>query len=381
LDWENKTITAALENKFDLMSILTENLNGYSPTIHPEEAASDPKKVLLKNLGGGKFEPVITEEQKKEAYEYMKTDIRMRLDKKSTISTATEPLPHARPTSLQEKDERKKDLEKVIGTFAGDFALLYGGTASQRKQAANNIRSSNKNILRIDYTENGTTFYYKNGTKVDMPFGDMSEGEWASSNVKNALTSETVEEISGLGLDVKESYKKGAGGSRWSNKNRVDKGSDSVYTEEMASAPAAATRMAMDALQAKYNVGKDSDVADRIVVVNGESESVVGIDAYIKGMKLNVAYTVEGDGKLFGSDGVRVKNTKGEVVFALNLDDEMSIEDKFAALETLATNIDGDLIKQFGEHYATESFNYRKGSSLTAKPGEQSTGIKPNPPR
>ena len=139
--------------------------------------------------------------------------------------------------------------------------------------------------------------------------------------------------------------------------------------------------MAMDALQAKYNVGKDSDVADRIVVVNGESESVVGIDAYIKGMKLNVAYTVEGDGKLFGSDGVRVKNTKGEVVFALNLDDEMSIEDKFAALETLATNIDGDLIKQFGEHYATESFNYRKGSSLTAKPGEQSTGIKPNPPR
>jgi hypothetical protein len=367
-EWEKDTIGEMVENPYNRLSILTNAVRGYEPTWSEEEAAKDPKKVLIRRNDDGSIMPEFSEEQKKVSERFLQTEIRMKLDKKVTTAVTTEPIPTPEPAEVRIDKYNTGKIKTSITTLAGDFALLYNGTPSQRQQAANSIRSKNPNIIQVDYDDIGATFYYRNGTKKSMPFKDMSEGQWASSNVMNAIPEDVGQQALSSGLNVEQTYREGAGGKNWNNTKRGT-GTGSVFTEQLATASAVATRKALDSYSEINATTTDEEAADNIILIDSEGVSIEQVDAYIRGMGLPMGYTVAGDGSADPtSDGIIVKNSKGEKVFAINLDKNMNPMEKLNALESLAVAIDGDMRKTLGAQYEKAAYDYKMGGGLFKKP-------------
>ena len=150
---ENLFIQSAISNPLDMASVLTDDMKvqGYYAEPNKEKAEKNPKAVYFKTNSNGIVSPEFTEEQKKAAFDYMKTTLRAKIDRKTSAQMYTEARPD-RPTQFeQENAERQKKLVGAAQLIGG----LYGGNNADIKTSLNSLRDINPNIRRIKRTPDG----------------------------------------------------------------------------------------------------------------------------------------------------------------------------------------------------------------------------------
>jgi hypothetical protein len=109
---ENKFIESVL-TPLNTSSILTNDLNkGYYPVFTKEDAAKDSKAIYFKTDSNGLLTPEFTGDQKKDAFEYMQTTLRGKIDRKETIDIYGEQQkPRATPDEIKYANDRKSQIE------------------------------------------------------------------------------------------------------------------------------------------------------------------------------------------------------------------------------------------------------------------------------
>lgn len=164
IDAENQMITAALENPYNRLSVLTNtkkfapNGKQYTFTYDEADAKANPEKVLLKvDSSTGQPTPQFSEEQTKVSNEAMRTEVRAKYDYKKGIDpTAQAQLQERRAKT--EGEMAREDMEKEAENFGRNLALLTTGTAAQKAQAARYFASI-KGISGVEPTATGINIY------------------------------------------------------------------------------------------------------------------------------------------------------------------------------------------------------------------------------
>jgi len=167
---ETDMINSYLEaNPLNALSVLTGGLvnpkNGktFEPTFSEAEAKADPNKVLIKDDGSGRIEPMLSDEQKKLAFDSVQTNFRNKIDREKTIDTYNEPKkqqPSAAQIDKGTKDAKDKNVVSNVGK-------LYYGTDEDVQEAEDFLRGINPNIESIDRT----------GDSVIVTFNDNRASE------------------------------------------------------------------------------------------------------------------------------------------------------------------------------------------------------------
>lgn len=141
-DYLSKQADSMLSDDYHVITVLTENIGKYdsdSFTYDRNEAQSDKSKILLK-IDPSTTQPVMDdkaphyEDQKKEAKEWIISNMRSKFDRKTELKTTGQlsPLPSRQPKSATEIDEDRKKAE------ASAFARQVYNVASGGAQEATN---------------------------------------------------------------------------------------------------------------------------------------------------------------------------------------------------------------------------------------------------
>lgn len=142
---ENKFIESVL-TPLNTSSILTNDLNkGYYPVFTKEDAAKDPKAIYFKTDSNGLLTPEFTGNQKRDAFEYMQTTLRGKIDRKETIDIYGEQ--QARAPQQWEKESAERQ-QKLIGD-AQLIGALYGGNPAEIKTSLGSLRDINPNVRKV----------------------------------------------------------------------------------------------------------------------------------------------------------------------------------------------------------------------------------------
>ena len=200
IDAENQMITAALENPYDRLSVLTNtkkfapNGKQYTFTYDEADAKANPEKVLLKvDSATGQPTPEFSEEQMKVSNEAMRTEVRAKYDYKKAISPTAQ-------AQLQESSEGARAAragEKEKDAAAGAWNQLYTGKTAAEKKAAADILlgtpiAQQAGLLGIDLTQNG---------KIKLTYADPVKNrtiDYLDANKKPV----SLRDFSGLGVEL-----------------------------------------------------------------------------------------------------------------------------------------------------------------------------------
>jgi hypothetical protein len=170
---EKAFIDARLENKYNLSSILTNNL-GKKITENAEEAKKDPNKILFTKDGNGVYNPVPSPEQKTEAENFLRGQLRAKLDNKIGIKTYTD-VAQDQPKATAVDYQWTKDIEKVkdVATLLGE---IYYGTPQERESALKDINFMN-NVAKAYFNTNGEFVVITKEGKIEkLAFSDSYGG-------------------------------------------------------------------------------------------------------------------------------------------------------------------------------------------------------------
>ena len=140
---ETKALQSQLANPYNTSSVLTNALDVcpsnkklYTYTWDPKDAEANPEKILLTNKSDGSPLPKFSQQQEADALQYLRTNARLRYDKKEELKTTSQ-------IQLQERRERRPpaqtevDREKEI-TEAKNLArnFVYSATGNPAQSAA-----------------------------------------------------------------------------------------------------------------------------------------------------------------------------------------------------------------------------------------------------
>ena len=188
---ETDMINSYLEsNPLNALSVLTDGMvnpaNGkpFEPTFDEAEAKKDPNKVLIKDDGSGRIEPVLSKEQKKLAFDSVQTNFRNKIDREETISTYNEPKKQ-QPNAAAIKAANDNANKKAAISSWND--LFYAKDPAGKKAALENLLGSqiskNNNLRDIDLTVPGEVeFIYKDSSKnrvIEYDPDNISIDDWA----------------------------------------------------------------------------------------------------------------------------------------------------------------------------------------------------------
>ncbi len=168
LTMEKDMINGYLEaNPLNALSVLTNTIainpdtgQPFEPTFDEAEAKADSNKILIRDDGSGRIEPILNDKQKKLAFESVQTNFRNKIDREKTISTYQEPKESAAEVAKGTKEDKDKNVVSNVGK-------LYYGTDEEVKEAEDYLRSINPNIESID----------RNGESVIITFNDGRASE------------------------------------------------------------------------------------------------------------------------------------------------------------------------------------------------------------
>jgi hypothetical protein len=168
LSMEKDMINGYLEsNSLNALSVLTNTIvvnpdtkQPFELTFDEAEAKADSNKILIRDDGSGRIEPVLSEPQKKLAFESVQTNFRNKIDREKTISTYNEPKESAAEVAKGTKEDKDKNV-------VSNVAQLYYGDDAQVKEAEDFLRSINPNIESIDRTGENVIITFNDGRAAE----------------------------------------------------------------------------------------------------------------------------------------------------------------------------------------------------------------------
>lgn len=189
---ETKMLSSMLDNEYSVSSILTNSVNfepttkkQYTFTWSEEERNANPNLILLKNdPKSGNPMPEFTEDQRKTALEYLRTQARLMYDKKETVSV----VPASEKPQQQQwqwlASMQKKEKENLYGLWQD----LYTGNANTKKAALEAILGSptmkDQGLVDIRFSDGGKTVNFKfvqDGKTIERPISTRD----SKGNLKN----------------------------------------------------------------------------------------------------------------------------------------------------------------------------------------------------
>ena len=173
---EDNAIRSLLVTDRHKASVLLDYLKGYNTTRDPN--AVDANTILLEQDENGLFQPKLTEEQEQAAYDAVKENLRAKLDHIESTSP-----PPVRPVDYNRQDKLNTQKEAL-----NSVAQLWSGSASEKQEAADFLRSMNPDISRIDVEADGVNVVYKDGSQESMPFEGMTGNDWVTGNTNFFLS-------------------------------------------------------------------------------------------------------------------------------------------------------------------------------------------------
>lgn len=168
LKMEDNAIEGILSNKYDRLSLLTENIatkNGlpYRFVYTPEEAKGHPEAIYMETqAGSGRTVPVLSEEQMYDSTEYLRSQMRLRYDKKTTMNPYNEPTKQKTEADYKGEESTKRKIES-----ASLWNEVYSAnTPEERKVALEAVLQSPfaqaRGIKDIDFTSKPGFMIIKN---------------------------------------------------------------------------------------------------------------------------------------------------------------------------------------------------------------------------
>ena len=200
IDAENQMITAALENPYNRLSVLTNtkkfapNGKQYSFTYDEADAKANPEKVLLKvDSATGQPTPEFSEEQMKVSNEAMRTEVRAKYDYKKGIDPTAQA--QLQESSQAARAARAGDQEKAAA--AGAWNQLYTGKTAAEKKAAADILlgtpiAQQAGLLGIDMSQNG---------KITLKYADPIKNR-TIDYLDTSGNPVSLRDFSGLGVEL-----------------------------------------------------------------------------------------------------------------------------------------------------------------------------------
>lgn len=173
---EDNAIKGMLVTDRQKASVLLDYLKGYNTTRDPK--AVDANTILLEQDENGLFQPKLTEEQEQAAYDAVKENLRAKLDHIESTS----------PPPVRTVDYDRQDKEKTQKEALNSVAQLWSGSASEKQEAADFLRSMNPDISRIDVKADGVDVVYIDGRQETMPFEGRTGNDWVTGNTNFFLS-------------------------------------------------------------------------------------------------------------------------------------------------------------------------------------------------
>ena len=188
LNMEKDMINGYLEaNPLNGLSVLTNTIAinpdtgvPFEPTFDADEAKKDPNKVLIRDDGSGRIEPLLNDKQKKLVFESVQTNFRNKIDREKTITTYQEPKESAAEVAKGTKEDKDKNV-------VSNVAQLYYGNDAEVKEAEDFLRSINPNIESID----------RSGENVIVTFNDGRAAETLSWKGKDGTLLDQASWVTG----------------------------------------------------------------------------------------------------------------------------------------------------------------------------------------
>ena len=223
LSMEKDMINGYLEaNPLNGLSVLTNTIainpdtgQPFEPTFDEAEAKSDPNKVLIRDDGSGRIEPLLNDKQKKLVFESVQTNFRNKIDREKTISTYNEPKESKAEIDKGDKEVKDKNVVSNVGK-------LYYGTDEEVQEAEDYLRSINPNIESIDRTGESVIITFNDGRASETitfestpgdPTTRLDQGAWITSSANFFLDDKSkitnVNEVLGKsGIDLTKDFNK-----------------------------------------------------------------------------------------------------------------------------------------------------------------------------
>lgn len=218
LSMEKDMINGYLEsNPLNALSVLTDNIainpdtgQPFEPTFDEAEAKADPNKVLIRDDGSGRIEPLLNDKQKKLVFESVQTNFRNKIDREKTISTYQEPKESAAEVAKGTKEDKDKNV-------VSNVAQLYYGNDAQVKEAEDFLRSINPNIESIDRTGENVIITFNDGRAAETLSWKGEDGtpldqtSWVTASANFFLDDKSKigninEVITKSGIDLTEDF-------------------------------------------------------------------------------------------------------------------------------------------------------------------------------
>ena len=221
LSMEKDMINGYLEaNPLNGLSVLTNTIainpdtgQPFEPTFDEAEAKKDPNKVLIRDDGSGRIEPLLSDKQKKLVFESVQTNFRNKIDREKTITTYQEPKESAAEVAKGTKEDKDKNVVSNVGK-------LYYGTDEEVQEAEDYLRSINPNIESIDRTGESVIITFNDGRASETitfestpgdPTTRLDQAAWITSSANFFLDDKSkitnVNEVLGKsGVDLTKDF-------------------------------------------------------------------------------------------------------------------------------------------------------------------------------
>jgi hypothetical protein len=239
IDAENQMITAALENPYNRLSVLTNtkkfapNGKQYAFTYDEADAKANPEKVLLKvDSTTGQPTPQFSEEQMKVSNEAMRTEVRAKYDYKKGVDPTAQAQAQYAPESVTRGRAEAAQAEAAAGYWN---QLYTGKTAAEKKAAADTLLGTpiaqQAGLLAIDLTKNG---------KITLKYADPIKNR-TIDYLDTSGNPVSLRDFSGLGVELhgvvdrEKAVKAGGGGTGFGKVDDLD----TVISQRQGPPPAA----------------------------------------------------------------------------------------------------------------------------------------------
>jgi len=187
---EEKYLNAMIANPYEAVSILMDGVkdidgDGFE-NCPPGVDCKELNKIRQIYTENSVLKPELTEEQEKVAKDFLRSQLRSKLDRTVTAgSTGRKSVPKPTPPDK---------TGFVASDFAENMAMLWYGNQSQVETAERYLKGLNKDIQRIRRTPKGVVIYYSGGKEADtIPFYNaennlISQKDWLIGNTNYFLS-------------------------------------------------------------------------------------------------------------------------------------------------------------------------------------------------